>query len=549
MELVSKIQKLARQLDISLRMFRSISEKKFTNEIEQTAFNTACLVILDTIRNYDLPRYVKNKNHLQIMLDGKFFLKKDELGFEDLADQINVIYGGIVYIIQPIEPLNISNDVLTEIYIGVTWKTLIERFIEHTEDAIESYLENFEWSNRLIERLILKALEKYLVETYSFDIEISPLFVYFNNKFLEMEQWQQTAEIKKIAKFLFNTYFCIEVIEAHRNYETAWSRETWYIKNFPLRINGKRYQGTLFPNGLNMVISSPRPGFHSLPLYDILFIVSLGYIGRDINPMVQKHYHLEMDHQTIYRKVNKFWKNWDNVLEEFFKPVLQALLEEEHYQWQDIAKALHRAPSYRIKKNFRKWFYRLNVTQLKNLMKKENFDWNNLRELAEEFKADLMDQNTVKGISVGTWVEWFIKDIGLGEIARMLGYKNTKSFQSTWLKQDRVSIFQKKYGVTYTLAVRKYRKRRTIELLTDEDFIDSLLESRLYWIYVKEFNFMSWKDYAVDRHSQGLRNCANFFENLFYEEGFTADYLENLTTFNYKESEKTYRIIKKILTS
>ncbi|MFX0106148.1 MAG: hypothetical protein ACFE75_11740 [Candidatus Hodarchaeota archaeon] len=182
-------------------------------------------------------------------------------------------------------------------------------------------------------------------------------------------------------------------------------------------------------------------------------------------------------------------------------------------------------------------------------MKKANFDWNKLKELAEEFKDDLIDQNTVKGIPIDIWVEWFIKDIGMEEIGRMLGYKNVGSFRSSWLKQDRISIFQKKFSGTYTLAVRKYRKKRAIELLTDGDFIDSLMDSRLYWIYVKEFNFMSWKDYAVDSPSQGLRNCANFFENLFNEEGFTADYLENLTAFNYNESEKTYSIIKKMLNS
>ena len=60
---------------------------------------------------------------------------------------------------------------------------------------------------------------------------------------------------------------------------------------------------------------------------------------------------------------------------------------------------------------------------------------------------------------------------------------------------------------------------------------------------------MSWEDYAVARPSQGLRNCANFFENLFREEGFTVDYLDNLTAFNYRENNKIYSIIKKILNS
>ena len=62
--------------------------------------------------------------------------------------------------------------------------------------------------------------------------------------------------------------------------------------------------------------------------------------------------------------------------------------------------------------------------------------------------------------------------------------------------KNRYSIFQKKFGDKYTLAVKKYRKKRTVELLTDEDFLDSLLDSRLYWIYVNEFG-LEWFDYKL----------------------------------------------------
>jgi hypothetical protein len=169
-------------------------------------------------------------------------------------------------------------------------------------------------------------------------------------------------------------------------------------------------------------------------------------------------------------------------------------------------------------------------------MKQEKFDWENLKKIAEDFKADLFDQNTVKGISVDIWIEWFVKDIGMEEISKILGYRNVESFRSSWIKQERVSIFQEKFGDSYTLTVIKYRKKRTIELLTDEDFIDTLLDSRLYWIYVNEFGFMRWQDYAIARPSQGLRNCMNFFENLFKEENLTVSDLENITASNYTKN-------------
>ena len=233
----------------------------------------------------------------------------------------------------------------------------------------------------------------------------------------------------------------------------------------------------------------------------------------------------------------------------FFKPVIQVLLTHENFKWRDIARSIHRAPSYRNKRNFRKWFFGLNITQLRNVMKRQDFNWNNLEEIAIQLKTDLADQSTVKRIPIDVWIEWFIKDIGMEEIAKILGYKNVESFRSAWIKQGRVSIFQKKFGSNYSLAVKKYRKKRTIELLTDEEFLDSLLESKLYWIYVNEFRFMRWENLAVNRPSQGLRNCKQFFNTLFKEEGLAANDFEKLTAFNYMEDQKIYDAVTRISNS
>ncbi len=53
----------------------------------------------------------------------------------------------------------------------------------------------------------------------------------------------------------------------------------------------------------------------------------------------------------------------------------------------------------------------------------------------------------------------------------------------------------------------------------------------------------------LNRSSQGLRNCVNFFETLFKEEGLAAHNLENLTALNYTENQKIYNIIKEIIIS
>ena len=155
--LISQIYALARERDISIKMFEVLANKQYNSKVEKITFDAGCLILIRAIKSYDLPRFIKNEKHLQRMISGNFFLKRGETGFDDFANQKNVKYGGIVYVIKPIKPFCIHSSVLEEIYIGVTWKTLIERFIEHTEDAINVYIVEHDIPNRLIERLIIRA--------------------------------------------------------------------------------------------------------------------------------------------------------------------------------------------------------------------------------------------------------------------------------------------------------------------------------------------------------------------------------------------------------
>ena len=266
----------------------------------------------------------------------------------------------------------------------------------------------------------------------------------------------------------------------------------------------------------------------SLPIYDIILLISLGYDGPTINHMLRKCYKIFINFRTIYSSLKKFWGDWDKILEKFFKPVLQGLLgHPDNFNWQEIAITLRRHPSYQNKKNFHKWFFGLNITNLKELINRNDFNWENFEKLAKELISDINDDHTIKGISKEHWIEWFIKDIGMDSISSILGYKNSKSLASSWKKQNRSkSIFQKQFADTYTDAVIKYRKSRTIELLTSEDFIDTLLDSRLYWIYINEFGFKKWQDLSISRPSQGKRNCIKFFKKLFRQEKITIEMLE-----------------------
>ncbi|MBA7512538.1 hypothetical protein ES705_04544 [subsurface metagenome] len=60
---------------------------------------------------------------------------------------------------------------------------------------------------------------------------------------------------------------------------------------------------------------------------------------------------------------------------------------------------------------------------------------------------------------------------------------------------------------------------------------------------------MRWENLAVNKPSQGLRNCKQFFNTLFKEEGLATNDLEKLTAFNYMEDQKIYDAVIKISNS
>lgn len=268
---------MAEDNDISIRMFNALTEYYLTtaSDIELTAFEAASGMHYNLMTVYNLPRFVRGEDHLQQMIDGKFYYKKGESGFESLADQKNVRYGGIVYVIKPINQYVIFTDIFELIYIGVTWKTMLERFIGHTEDAIKSYIKVDDWPNRLIEHLILRAMEDYLFDQYPCDSEISLVKQFIESEIKGKEKWEKKAVITNIAQELFNNYFFMEIIEVHRNYDTAWPRERELILDYSRELNGKTICGTLRPKGLNMMISPEKSGHITLPLYDIIFLVLL----------------------------------------------------------------------------------------------------------------------------------------------------------------------------------------------------------------------------------------------------------------------------------
>ena len=529
--LIEEIKKLANKKGICLRIFDNLTAKYQKSLVRRKALEGASLILINLIKEKGYPKYVRNKEHYQQLIGGKYYLKKGDSGFEQLANQKNITYGGIIYILRSNIQFSGIFDNIELIYLGRTWKTKKQRFIDHVWDSINSYVERSGENSRYIEKLIILAIKDVIRKNPEINLLIPSLDLLFKNEIYYRDNYYIRNLINKIAELLYNEYFSMEIIEVHKNYETTSRREVLWIRKFHRRFNGKVINGTLYPNGLNMIDHETKLSTLSFPLYDMAFAISLGFIGPEINDMLLRFYNIEIDYTQIHIKIRKFWKNWDHALELFFKPNLQHLLKYQ-FDWKEIAITLRKHPSYRVKRNFKKWFYGLNITQLKSSIQRKDFRWDDLKKIANEMFKILGDENIIRGFPRDVWIEWFIKDKGMAAIAAETGYKNVAAFRASWIKQNRRSIFQKEFAPSYTKAVQKFRKRRTIELLTNEDFIKTSLGSRLYWIYIYEFNLTRWEDLAVPRPSQGLRNCREFFNKLFKDEGLTFDQLESLNALD-----------------
>ena len=528
-KMFKKIINQASKSGISLKIFNKITVRYQNSQVEREAFIGASLILNNLIKKRKYPRYIRSTVHYQQLISGKYYLKKGASGFEKLARQTDIIYGGIIYILRCRLRLSGIFANIELIYIGRTWKTKKQRFIDHVWDAINTYVEKCGVNSRYIEKLIILAIKYVIRENPEIYSEIPSLDLMFKRDDYRRDNCYVRNVINKIADLLFHEYFTMEIAEVHKNYETTSKREVFWIRNFPRTVNGKSVEGTLYPKGLNMIDHETKNDTLSLPLYDMVFAISLGFNGPEINKFLYDLYKIDIDYTQIYIKIRKFFKNWDHCLGLFFKPNIQRLLEYS-FDWRDIAITLRKHPSYRGKTNFQKWFLGLNISQLKFVIKQDNFSWEKLGKIA----SHIFDENKIRGISRDVWIEWFIINKGMPAIADETGYKNAAAFNASWIKQDRESKFQKAFAPSYSAAVRKYRKIKAIQLLTDEDFVDTSLSSRLYWIYVNVFKLTRWEDLKVPRPSQGLRNCRAFFNNLFEKKGLTYEHLESLDASDSK---------------
>jgi len=490
--IIINIKKTAKDKGIKLKMFfQQLQEfKDPPSDIKRVIFESSAILLQKIITQGNLP--VLEARTYQTSL-GKSYIKRGEEGF----DYFN-LYSHVIYEIHSL--FNMGTD--TDIYIGHTEKAIKRRFEYHIDDSIKGYAKEWDFPSRMIEKAILLAIRKEVIDLEQFITEYQALSI---DKRLSVRD--------KLADILLNKYFKINILEKHYTKNKVSEREKWYKENYP------NYNGTVFPYGLNMHSYAESVGeYVALPLYDIAFMISIGYRVPEISKIIIKLYGIkEASEDNVYSRISQFFNGIENAEDKFLRIVVQSIIERfPNLTGDQIGKLIHRRSGRQFFDSqgcpFKRWFGDFKLNEVKKAVSIDGFNWNNVDYFIEEIRKG----NYIKGHFKSQWIELFIKGVSNEELAKFAGYKHADSFRKHFFKLKEST---KAFNVSNRKeAVKKYRKLKTIETLRNSKAPSF---STLEYLYTDIFGFQSRKEYVEKyKDSSGgdflfKRALKNYFEKLF----------------------------------
>ena len=490
-DIIKKINEIAKEKDIKIKMFH-VQLEELQNQLSDFylyLFFISAKSLLKLMNASELP-IMENKSYQTIL--GKNYIKRGETGFDHLD-----AYNQIIYEILPFFDMGTTNDV----YIGHTEKDEKKRFEYHIDNALNNYAEKWEYPSRLIERAILIAISKEIPDLMKFieDYQALPID-------------RRLIIRKKLADMLLNKYFVLNILEKHFTNEFVSEREKWYKEKYP------NIYGTVYPYGLNMQSNYESVGkYVALPLYDIAFMISLGYRVPEISKKIIELYNIrDATDSNVYARISQFFGSVENAEDIFLKPIVQSILFKfPNLSGDQIGKSIHREGKQFFDSSgcpFKRWFGNVTLREVKKAISFNDFNWNNLKYFIEEIRAG----NFIKGKHVFQWIELFIKGVSNEELAKFGGYGNADSFRKHFFN---LSESKKAFGVpNRKTAVKKYQKQDTIIFLKNTTCISLATFEHLY---TEIFGFQSRKDYLekYNDYTNGNylfeRALKNYFEILF----------------------------------
>lgn len=459
-KLINSLISKANNKKINLKSFIFLASQPYISQVEQTIFKKAIIMLNTLIDNDEFPKYIPTTTLTQLMLDGKTYLTKLDLGFQKAKEQY---YGGIIYDITCKLPLHLFPNFSGKHYFGRTHKGKIKRLMEHIDEALKPE----DSKNRLLLQAILIVLEQEGYNIVELQNEYSSLNPFFKNLLLE-----------RLVLILIEKYFDIDIIEIHTNYHTAPAREKYYIKDYRHSVHDRMTVGTKTPKGLNMIESGGSiHKYISLPLYDIAFMIALGYNETEIAERLNIEYDLNLNSKQISYRIIDFFNGLQKARVLFIKPMLQEILIEfpnikrddffEIFKYSRIF-----SPDLEL---FKVFFEGLRFKELKWLIRQKDFDWDNLKQLAE----DLKDTTKIRGVSKTQWIEWLVKNEPNLNICNIIGLNIKDSHSATTTISRIINSSTELIGKSKMEAVRYYRRIKTIDY--------KLQGKTLEWIYTQKF--------------------------------------------------------------
>ncbi len=335
------------------------------------------------------------------------FIKKGHPGFNEVNQNTHKFgYKHLVYYMKC--KLDEFHDLP---YIGYT-KALNSRLSWHIRDGIRERLgRNKTYINQAIGVAISKELEQIKGKVE----ELASEMIYEDFNIGDIENFLKntpSATLNKFYEFMkeevLKKHFEFEIWEYHKEKNSALAREKDYTQTHPHYIEGKKLNGTIWPNGLNARAggSAGSPiNREDIPTIDYAALVSLGYKHEQIINILNCEYKEPLPSSTVSTYISQEFGSSDKLQERVLKPVVEKLIKDsEDFPLYTIADAVNMDVSTLGEYKLPEWYNGNKFFELKALIKAGQLDWENIKESSPE------DAKILRGFTVNQWIDWLVDD-------------------------------------------------------------------------------------------------------------------------------------------
>ncbi|MFX1375980.1 MAG: hypothetical protein ACFFA0_09230 [Promethearchaeota archaeon] len=359
------------------------------------------------------------------------------------------------------------------LYIGYHKGNLYERLRTHIRDALTN---NFNDDvSRYVEMSILSALQKELIPIRNFIVNIDSIVIpndidnlksvfswLMNNK--GSKNRKSNTLYSFIIEEVLKKHFQIKDLEYHKKRSKALASESNKTINYKHKIKDQGVNGSIWPNGLNMV----RGGGggtelnYNLPLFDYVALVSLGFKHEEICKILSKVYKRSVKSSTMSTLISQEFDSFEILQGRVLKPVVEDFIKDKkNLNFRDIATSVRMDPKT-LDSKLKAWFDGNGFNNLKAAVNAGFLDWSKI----SEFNAEI--QKGLRGFSKSEWKEWFIKaskDTKLENIANHFGITKNWLISKKFCKKLSIALIGEEIGLIGELR-RKLRQKKVIESLS-----------------------------------------------------------------------------------